>query len=118
MRLLCCGSSLGGVMVRIFFLSSGRFWFFLLQSVLDGGSCESHSGPCHQSVAATSSLGLTPLEARSAGLVEVGTYLQCEAGTLERVSPTLLLTYVESLSGGMLSQHKTMVLHRCLASGC
>ena len=49
----------------------------------------------------TNSLGLIPLEARSAGFDEVGTYLQCDDGILERVSPTLLLTYVESLSGGM-----------------
>ena len=91
-------------MVRTVFLSSGRFWFFLLQSTLDGqvpGSYESHSGPCHQSVETTNSLGLIPLEARSAGFDEVGTYLKCDDGILERVSPTLLLTYVESLSGGM-----------------
>ena len=61
-------------------LSSGRLLYFLLRSVLAGhvsGLWDSQTGPCHQSCESTRSLGPTPPEARSAGLVSVGTCLQC-----------------------------------------
>ena len=102
-------------------LSSGSSSFFRHQSFLHGqalGTCSSHSGPCHHSLDSKSSLGLTPWEARSAGFVSLGTYLQLFAGILVNVSSTRLLTYELSLSSGMCNQHRTTVLSDLANTSC
>ena len=40
---------------------------------------------------------MTPLETRSAGMLSVGTCLQCLAGTLSRMSPNRLETCVQAI---------------------
>ena len=107
--------------MRVVFLSSGILSFFRRQSFLLGqslGPFSSHSGPSYQSLDLESSLGLTPREARSAGFVSVGTYLQFSQGTLVSVSPTRLLTYVLSRPGGMCSQHRTIMLSDQAKTSC
>ena len=70
--------SRGAAVSRTTSLDSERsFWF--LQSVLAGhaeGGCSGQVGPFHQSSNEISWLGIAPLEAMSAGLHSVGTYLQ------------------------------------------
>ncbi len=100
-----------GAVSKTIGLVSTKFFLFL-HSVLAGhadGGCSNQVGPFHHNLNGISWLGVFPLEATSAGLQSVGTYLQWEDGIRLTVSATRLQTYVFSLEVGEESQHSTMV---------
>ena len=91
-------------------VSSKSLRFF--QSIRDGHVVEgrlSHVGPIHHNSNKMRCFGDVPLEAMSAGLLSVGTYLQRVDGIRLTVSITLLQTYDLSLVGDIESQHSTIV---------
>ena len=72
------------------------------------GGRGNQGGPCHQRVKFQSSLGDMPLEATSAGLSSVLTYLQQVGGILSVMSATLLAAKAFSFPGAELIQLKTI----------
>ena len=71
------------------------------------GDSFNQGGPSHHIGACSNSCGDVPLEAISAELDSVATYLHWLDGTFWLICPTLLATKVLSRAGDMLSQPRT-----------
>ena len=67
------------------------------------GGSESHGGPDHHNLLSISPLGAIPLEAKSAGLLLVSTYLQLYTGIFLRMFATLCEAYTLRRLGEVLS---------------